>query len=120
VNPYALLGVITLSTSILAGMISFLVLLGISLLVAIVGVYLFAVIIMIWMQKCATRLYDDGQLAEQSGCVEEQIYTDVPIIKPINNVYWSSSDQSRLFLKMNERHNAGTAQTTSTDQSAVY
>jgi len=82
VNPYAFVAIITLSTAVLAGIITFLVSLGISLLMAFIGVYGFAVLFMFGMQHGATRVYDDCELTEQSGILEDQLVSELPPTKP--------------------------------------
>jgi len=129
VNPYALLAIIALSTSILAGTLVLLVSLGISLLLSIIGVYSFIAMIMVGMQKSAARLYDGSELAEQGErakdqfCTDQiftdQIFTEAPIISPIKRVCLSSSNQSQLFKEKNEQHSVQLMTTTSTDSSAV-
>lgn len=66
-NPYLLLGIIAGSTTVLAGIISVLVSLGVSLLLAFIGVYLFFILVMIRMMKSATQMYDDCELTEHDG-----------------------------------------------------
>lgn len=81
-KTYFYLALIAFSTTIQAGIISFLVSLGMSLLTALCGMYLFSAIIMLLIAKSATRLHDDYELAEHGGgYTKDQIYSE----KPVNN-----------------------------------
>ncbi|MBX2838545.1 MAG: hypothetical protein KTR35_16930 [Gammaproteobacteria bacterium] len=84
--PYVFLGIFALSTTILAGIISFLVSLGVSLLAALSGLYLFAVVLFYIMMKCATRLDDDCEFAEQGGYIKYQSNSETTVSNQIKNL----------------------------------
>ena len=57
-NPYQVMGIIVGCTLVFVGVVSILAMQGIPLLLAFLGVYLIAVLIMFGMQKRARELYD--------------------------------------------------------------
>jgi len=57
-NPYQVLGIIAGCTAVFVGVVSLLAMQGIPVLLAFLGVYLMAVLIMAAMQKRARDLYD--------------------------------------------------------------
>jgi len=86
VIPYVLLGIIALSTTIMVGITSFLVSLGMSLLTALSSIYLFAAIIMLMMIKSAKRLDDNYDFNEQGGHTKDQINSEMPVNNQIENI----------------------------------
>ena len=85
-KPSILLGIIAFNTTILAGVISFLISLGVPLLIALSGIFLFAVFVMLMMIKSAARLYDDDELAVQGSRAKDQINSEIATNNQIENV----------------------------------
>lgn len=57
-NPYQIMGIIAGGTIIFAGVVTFLTMQGVHILLAFLGVYLFAVFLMIGMQRRARESFE--------------------------------------------------------------
>lgn len=64
-NPYQVMGIIVSCTLVFAGVVSLLVMQGVPVLLAFLGVYLLAVWVMVGMQRRAREFYDGKEHSSQ-------------------------------------------------------
>jgi len=69
-NPFQVMGIIAFCTAVFAGVVSFLAMQGVHILIVFLGVYLFAVFLMLGMQRRARECFEvmeDLQLRRYEG-----------------------------------------------------
>lgn len=75
-NPYQVMGIIASCTLVFAGVVTFLVMHGVPVLLAFLGVYLVAVWCMLGMQKRARQTYDGMRHLNQRRHDDELLNAD--------------------------------------------
>ena len=78
-NPYQVMGIIAGCTMVFAGVVTILTMQGVPLLLAFLGVYLLAVIVMIGMQRRAREFYDRNEHSAQRRYDRETVSRRVRI-----------------------------------------